>query len=156
VKRRSQYLTGRLGYPLGTLFQFTAIADIAWNRYTGSDAHEALAAQNAADGTNSRSCSLQSRSDHRNPADGVQQEGVLGHSPGSYAHRTDWEPWGLFDNPAGQFTSATFDPGQDTYPPGASWRSRSGPPLQKLKVEADYLTARIWIASASTSSAKSG
>ena len=52
VLRRSQYLTGRLGYPLGEFFKVAAIGDVAWNAYgNSSEARNALEAQNAVNGT---------------------------------------------------------------------------------------------------------
>jgi hypothetical protein len=143
VRRRSQYLTGRLGYPLGTYFKLTAMADVAWNRYTGSsDARDALAAQNAADGTD---LSFVLPANHEVITGTLQMEfNKMGYSVtarGSYAHRTEWEPWGLFDNTTGQFTSATFDPGQDTFPTWSlmAFKEWYLPHFQKLKVEVDYL-----------------
>jgi hypothetical protein len=49
IRRRSQYLTGRLGYPLGNFFKLSAMGDFTWNTYDASaDASAALASQNQA------------------------------------------------------------------------------------------------------------
>jgi hypothetical protein len=34
IRRRSQYLTGRLGYPLGNFFKLSVIGDFTWKRTT--------------------------------------------------------------------------------------------------------------------------
>jgi hypothetical protein len=143
VRRRSQYLTGRLGYPLGTFVKFSAIADIAWNQYTdSSDANEALAAQNAADGTD---LTYVVPTNHQVYSGTLQFEfnkkGYSLTTRGTYAHRSDWAPWGFYDNTTGEFVDAAYAPGQATF---ESWgvtafKEWYFPHFQKFKVQLAYL-----------------
>jgi hypothetical protein len=142
VRRRSQYVSGRLGYPLGTFVKLTAIADIAWNQYTdSSDANDAMAAYNAANGTN---LTLVLPSNHQVYSGTFQVEynkkGFSLTGRGSYAHRSDWEPWGEYDLTAGAFVTP-FDPDQKSF---TTWGATAFkewylPRFQKLRAEVDYL-----------------
>ncbi|HEX4823362.1 MAG TPA: hypothetical protein VFV19_03545 [Candidatus Polarisedimenticolaceae bacterium] len=137
VRRRSQYLTGRLGHPLGTFVKLTAIADIAWNQYTdSSDADDALAASNLA---------FVLPSNHELYTGTFQVEfNKKGYSitgRGSYSHRSDWQPWGLYDPATQQFVGSTFDPGQANF---TTWGATAFkewylPHFQKIRGEVDYL-----------------
>jgi hypothetical protein len=145
VQRRSQYLTGRVGYPLGNFFKIAAIADIAWNAYEeSSEGSDALADDNAANGTN---YSFVIPSDHKVFSGTLQFEfNRMGYSltaAGTAARRSEWQPWGLYD-PAStppSFVDPAFDPGQQSF---QSWRLIAFkewylPKFQKLKAEIDYL-----------------
>lgn len=143
VRRRSQYLTGRLGYPLGNFFKLAAIGDLAWNAYDdSSDAQAALAAQNAADGTN---LSFVLPHDHLVYTGTLQFEfnrkGYSLTAAGSASRRSEWENWGLYDNTAAGFVDPGFDPDQRSF---SSWsliafKEWYLPKFQKLKAEIDYL-----------------
>jgi len=147
VRRRSQYLTGRLGYPLGDFFKMAAIADLAWNVYDdSSDAQEALAAQNAADPT--RNLSFVLPQDHLVYTGTLQFEfnrkGYSVTSAASASRRSTWERWGLYDNTAAAFVDPGFDPDQRSF---SNWRLTAFkewylPKFQKLKAEIDYLDGR--------------
>ena len=51
MQRRSQYLSGRLGYPLGNFFKVSLIGDFAWNAYDdSSEAQWRSCDENAANG----------------------------------------------------------------------------------------------------------
>jgi len=137
VRRRSQYLTGRLGYPLGNFFKLALIGDFAWNVYDDSaDASEALAAQNAA---------FVLPQDHEIYAGTVQcefnRQGYSVTAAGTASWRSRWERWGLYDNAANAFEPSTFDPSQKSF---STWKLTAFkewylPKFQKLKAEIDYL-----------------
>jgi hypothetical protein len=143
VRRRSQYLTGRVGYPLGNFFKLTGIADLTWNQYTeSSDARDALAAQNARDGT---SLAFALPANHQVYAATLQTEfnrkGYSVTAAGSYSRRSSWEPWGLFDTTTGVFVGTTFSTQQQSF---ENWKLTAFkewylPKFQKLKLELDYL-----------------
>jgi hypothetical protein len=142
VQRRSQYLTGRVGYPLGEFFKFAAMGDIAWNAYfDSSDARDALVAQNAANGT---SLTFVLPSDHQVYSGTLQLEfNRMGYSitaAGSASWRSKWTPWGLYDAVNG-FVDPTFNPAQKSF---QTWKLTLFkewylPKFQKLKAELDYL-----------------
>lgn len=143
IRRRSQYITGRLGYPLGTFVKLTAIADIYWNNYTdSSDANDALAAQNAATGGD---LTFVLPPNHQVYAGTFQLEfnkkGYSLTTHGTYSHRSDWQPWGLYSPSAGQFVDSTFDSSQRNFMTwGASvFKEWYFPHFQKLRGEVDYL-----------------
>ena len=136
VLRRSQYLTGRVGYPLGEFFKVSGIGDIAWNAYEESP--EA----NAANGT-AYSFVL--------PSDSLVYSGTLqfqfnrmGYSltaSGSASRRSEWNPWGLYDNQLSMFVEPPFDAAQQSF---QSWsfvafKEWYLPKFQKLKAEIAYL-----------------
>jgi hypothetical protein len=145
VQRRSQYLTGRLGYPLGDFFKLAVIGDIAWNAYDdSSDANEALADYNAANGTN---YSFVLPSDHQVYAGTMQFEfNRMGYSvtaAGTASWRSQWHPWGLYNNDPTDpgFVEPSFSTAQQSF---QSWRLIAFkewylPKFQKLKAEIDYL-----------------
>ncbi len=143
VRRRSQYLTGRLGYPLGAFFKLAVIGDLSWNAYSeSSDARDALAAQNVANGTD---LSFVLPSDHQVYAGTLQLEfNRMGYSitvAGTASRRSRWERWGLFDNTTATFVDPTFDSAQGSF---RTWKLTAFkewylPKFQKLKVELDYL-----------------
>lgn len=143
VRRRSQYLTGRLGYPLGTFVKLTAIADIAWNQYTeSSDATDALAAENVANGTD---LTFVLPVNHQVYSGTFQVEfNKMGYSVtgrGTYAHRSDWQPWGLYDPAANAFLDATFQSDQKTFQTwgATAFKEWYLPHFQKIKGEVNYL-----------------
>jgi len=146
VRRRSQYLTGRLGYPLGVFFKMSAIGDLAWNAYDdSSDAQEALAAQNVANGTN---LSFVLPVDHLVYSGTLQFEfnrkGYSITAAGSASRRSEWDNWGLYDNTTAAFVDANLDPDQRSF---SSWTLTAFkewylPKFQKLKAEVDYLDGR--------------
>ena len=143
IRRRSQYLSGRFGYPLGNFCKVAAIGEVVWNRYDdSSEGNEALAARNAADGTSY---------DFVLPANNEVLSGALqlefnrkGYSltvRGGYARRSNWEPWGLYDPVTSAYLDATIGPGQRAY---ATWAASAFkewylPHFQKLKAEVAYL-----------------
>jgi len=137
VDRRSQYLTGRAGYPLGNFFKLAAIADFTLNRYSeSSDAEAALAGSGQV---------FVPPVDHQVLAGTLQLEfNRMGYSvtaAGSYSHRSSWERWGLFDTATATFLDTTFDPSQQTF---ETWKLTAFkewylPKFQKLKLEFDYL-----------------
>jgi hypothetical protein len=143
VQRRSQYLTGRFGYPLGNFFKLAAIGDIAWNAYdSSSEANDALADYNAAHST---AYSFVLPSDHQVYSGTLQFEfNRMGYSitvAGTAARRSEWRPWGLYENVSGSFVDSTFDASQQSF---RSWRLIAFkewylPKFQKLKAEIDYL-----------------
>jgi hypothetical protein len=143
VRRRSQFLTGRLGYPLGNFFKIAAIGDIAWNGYyPSSEGSDALAAENAANGTD---YSFVLPSDHQVYSGTLQFEfNRMGYSvtaAGTAAWRSQWQPWGLYDNAQGSFVDPAFDPAQQSF---RAWRLIAFkewylPKFQKLRAEVDYL-----------------
>jgi hypothetical protein len=144
IRRRSQYLTGRLGYPLGNFFKLAAIGDIVWNAYdSSSDANKALDEYNAANGTD---YSFVLPSNHQVYAGTLQFEfNRMGYSvtaAGTASWRSQWHPWGLYDNaPPGGYVDSTFDSAQQSF---QSWRLTAFkewylPKFQKLKAEIDYL-----------------
>ena len=140
IQRRSQYLTGRLGYPLGNFFKMSLIGDFTWNTYDdGSDAAPALAAQNQ---------SFVLPLDHQVYAGTLQFEfNRMGYSitaAGTASRRSQWERWGLFDNASATFLDTTFDPDQKSF---STWnltlfKEWYFPKFQKLKAEIDYLDGR--------------
>ena len=143
VRRRSQYLSGRVGHPIGSFGKVSLIGDLAWNRYDdSSDANDALAAQNAANGT---SLAFALPSDHQVLAGTLQLEfnrrGYSVTAAGGLSHRSSWEPWGLFDTGTGAFQDDAFDPDQQDY---ATWTVTGFkewylPKFQKVKLELSYL-----------------
>jgi len=143
LRRRSQYLTGRFGHPLGNFFKVALIADLTFNTYSdSSEGRDALAAQNAANGT---SLVFVLPPDHTVLAGTAQLEfnrkGYSVTGAASYSRRSQWERWGLFDTTTGQFQDTTFDPGQKEF---ESWRLTGFkewylPKFQKFKVELDAL-----------------
>jgi hypothetical protein len=146
IRRRSQYLTGRLGYPLGNFFKVSAIGDFTWNAYDdSSEAGDALAAQNAANGT---SLSFVLPADHEVYAGTVQFEfNRIGYSitaSGTASRRSQWDRWGLYDNATQSFVDPTFDPKQKSF---STWKLTAFkewylPKFQKLKAEIDYLDGK--------------
>jgi hypothetical protein len=143
VRRWNQYLTGRVGYPLGSFGKVALIADVAWNRYDDSaEANEALDAQNDANGT---TLGFALPRNHQVLAGTLQLEfnrrGYSVTAAGSLAHRSAWEPWGLFDTTTGAFEDDAFAAEQQDY---ATWsliafKEWYLPKFQKIKVELDYL-----------------
>ena len=144
VRRFNQYLTGRVGYPLGSFGKVSLIGDVAWNRYDDSDdAKAALAAENAANGTTT---GFALPANNQVLAGTLQLEfnrrGYSVTAAGSLAHRSAWRPWGRFDTTTGEFENTALDPDQQDY---ATW-SLVGfkewylPKFQKIKVELDYLS----------------
>jgi hypothetical protein len=143
VRRWNQYLTGRVGYPLGSFGKVSLIADVAWNRYDDSEeANDALAAQNAANGT---SLGFALPVNHQVLAGTLQLEfnrrGYSVTAAGSLAHRSAWRPWGLYDTTTGVFVVDALDPDQQEF---ATWsliafKEWYLPKFQKIKVELDYL-----------------
>jgi len=137
VRRRSQYLTGRVGYPLGTFVKLTAIADIAWNQYTdSSEANDALA------GTGQ---TFVLPENHQVYSGTFQVEfNKMGYSltgRGSYNHRSDWNPWGLYNTSTGEFTGAPFDPDQADFTTWGvtAFKEWYLPHFQKIRGELGYL-----------------
>jgi len=133
-----------VGHPIGSFGKVSLIGDVAWNRYDDSeDANQALAADNAANGT---SLAFRLPSNHQVLAGTLQLEfnrrGYSMTANGALAHRSSWEPWGLFDTTTGAFVDDAFDPGQKDY---ATW-SLTGfkewylPKFQKVKLELTYLS----------------
>jgi hypothetical protein len=143
IRRRSQYLTGRLGHPLGNFFKVAVIGDLTFNAYyDSSDARDALAARNAANGT---SLSFVLPADHQVWSGTLQFEfNRMGYSltaAGTASRRSTWTPWGLYDNAAGAFVDSTFDEAQRSF---QTWKLTAFkewylPKFQKLKAEIDYL-----------------
>ena len=143
LMRRSQYVTGRFGYPLGNFFKMAVIGDVAWNAYDdSSDARDALAAQNAANGT---TLSFVNPPDHLVYAGTLQFEfnrmGYTLTAAGTASTRSRWSRWGLFDNTSMTFTDATFDAAQKSF---QNWKLTAFkewylPKSQKIKAEIDYL-----------------
>ena len=143
VRRRSQYLTGRVGHPIGSFGKVSLIGDVAWNRYDdSSEANDAIAAQNAANGT---ALAFALPSNHQVLAGTLQLEfnrrGYSVTANGAVAHRSSWEPWGLFDTVTGAFQGDAFDPDQQDY---STWSLTAFkewylPKFQKVKLELDYL-----------------
>jgi hypothetical protein len=143
IRRRSQYLTGRLGYPLGEFFKLALIGDFTWNAYDeSSDGTTALAARNTADGTNYE---FVLPTDHSVYAGTLQLEfNRMGYSltaAGTASRRSQWRPWGLYDLTAGTFVDSTFSSSQQSF---ENWRFIAFkewylPKFQKLKLEFDYL-----------------
>jgi hypothetical protein len=141
--RRSEYLTGRVGYPLGNFFKVAVIGDLAWNAYgDSSDASDALAAENAANGT---SLTFVLPPDHQVYSGSVQLEfnrkGYSVTTTGAASRRSRWAPWGLYDNATGTFVDATSDASRTSF---QTWNLTAFkewylPKFQKLKVEVDYL-----------------
>lgn len=137
VRHRSQYLTGRLGYPLGNFFKVAAIGGLAWNAYDdSSDAREALEARND---------SFVLPSDHLVYAGTLQLEfnrkGYSITAAGTASRRSQWERWGLYDNVSQAFEPSAFDPSQKSF---RTWKLTAFkewylPKFQKLKAEIDYL-----------------
>ena len=137
VQRRSQYVTGRLGYPLGNFFKLAAIADLAWNAYGESyDARQASAGSTD---------SFVPPPNHFVYSGTVQFEfNRLGYSvtaAGTASRRSRWSRWGLYDNATGTFEPSTFDPEQRSF---ATWKLTAFkewylPKFQKIKAEIDYL-----------------
>ena len=135
--RRSQYITGRLGYPLGEFFKVAAIGDLAWNAYDdSSEARDVLAAQNE---------SFVLPSDHQVYSGTLQLEfNRMGYSltaAGTASWRSRWTQWGIYDNALGTFVDSTFDPGQKSF---QTWKLTAFkewylPKFQKIKAELDYL-----------------
>ena len=146
VRRRSQYLTGRFGRPLGQFFKVALIGDIAWNAYDdSSEARDALAAENAANGT---SLAFVLPENHQVYSGTLQAEfnrkGYSITAAGTAATRSDWERWGLFDTATSTFVDPTFDASQKSF---QRWKLTAFkewylPKFQKFKVEADYLDGR--------------
>jgi hypothetical protein len=143
VRRRTQWLTGRVGHPLGSFGKVSLIGDLAWNRYDdSSDANEALAAQNAANGT---SLAFALPSDHQLLMGTLQLEfnrrGYSVTATGALAHRSAWEPWGLFDTTTGTFVDDAFDPDQQDYRTWGltAFKEWYLPKFQKIKLELGYL-----------------
>ncbi len=143
VRRRSQYVTGRLGYPLGNFFKVAAIGDFAWNAYDdSSEAKDVLAAENVANGSN---LSFVLPKDHEVYSGTLQFEfnrkGYSITAAGTASRRSQWERWGLFDNGSATFLDPTFDPNQRSF---RTWKLTAFkewylPKFQKLKAEIDYL-----------------
>jgi hypothetical protein len=140
IRRRSQYLTGRLGYPLGNFFKMSVIGDFTWNTYDdSSDASDALALQNRA---------FVLPVEHEVYAGTLQFEfnrtGYSITASGTSSWRSKWERWGLFDLASSTFVDTTFDPNQKSF---TSWKLTAFkewylPKFQKLKAEIDYLDGR--------------
>jgi hypothetical protein len=143
LRYRSQYLTGRFGYPLGEFVKVSAIGDIAWNTYDdSSEGNDALSDANAANGT---SYSFVLPTNNQVYSATLQLEfNRMGYSltaSGTAARRSQWSPWGLFDNQTATFVDATFDPDQQSF---QSWGLTAFkewylPKFQKLKAEVGYL-----------------
>ncbi len=141
--RRSQYLTGRFGYPLGEFFKVSAIGDIAWNAYEESpDARDALAESNLANGTDD---SFVVPPDDRVYSGTLQfqfnRKGFSVTASGTVSRRSEWNPWGLYDNQAATFIDPSFDSAQQSF---QAWRLVGFkewylPKFQKLKAELTYL-----------------
>ncbi len=137
VRRRSQYVTGRLGYPLGQFFKVAVIGDLAWNAYDdSSEARDVLAAQND---------SFVLPKDHEVYSGTLQFEfnrkGYSITAAGTASRRSRWERWGLYDNASNAFEPSTFDPAQKSF---QTWKLTAFkewylPKFQKLKAEIDYL-----------------
>ncbi len=143
VKRRSQYLTGRFGYPLNPFFKIALIGDLSWNAYDDSqDARDALAARNAADGT---SLVFVLPSNHVLSTGTVQLEfnrwGYTLTGNAAYSRRSQWEPWGLFDTTTGTFVDPTFDASQKSFPTWSATAFKEWylPKFQKIRAELDYV-----------------
>jgi hypothetical protein len=143
VLRRSQYLTGRFGYPLGEFFKVSAIGDIVWNAYEeSSDANDALAEANAANGTD---YSFVLPPDDRVYSGTLQfQFNRMGYSltaSGSASWRSVWKPWGLYDNQTAAFVDPSIDSSQQSFRTWSlvAFKEWYLPKFQKLKVEIAYL-----------------
>jgi hypothetical protein len=140
IRRRSQYLTGRVGFPLGNFFKLSVIGDFAWNTYDdSSDASAALASENHA---------FVLPVEHEVYAGTLQFEfnrtGYSITASGTASRRSKWERWGLFDIPSSTFVDTTFDPNQKSF---TSWKLTAFkewylPKFQKLKAEIDYLDGK--------------
>lgn len=146
VLRRSQYLTGRVGCPLGDFFKVSGIADLTWNAYDdSSDANDALAAQNAANGT---SLVYVVPTDHKVYAGTVQLEfnrkGYSIAAAGRASRRSEWKSWGDFDTVTGTFVNSSYDTSQESF---RTWKLTTFkewylPKFQKIKLGIDYLDGR--------------
>jgi len=146
IRRRSQYLSGRFGRPLGQFFKVALIGDIAWNAYDdSSEARDALAAANAANGT---SIAFVLPANHQVYAATLQAEfnrkGYSITAAGTASRRSEWERWGLIDGASGSFLDTTFDSSQKSF---QTWKLTAFkewylPKFQKVKLEADYLDGR--------------
>jgi hypothetical protein len=141
--RRSQYLTGRFGYPLGEFFKVSAIGDIAWNAYEESpDARDALAESNVANGTD---YSFVVPPDDRVYSGTLQfQFNRMGYSvtaSGSASRRSEWNAWGLYDNQTATFVEPSFDSAQQSFETWSlvAFKEWYLPKFQKLKAELAYL-----------------
>jgi hypothetical protein len=132
-----------MGYPLGNFFKLAVMADLEWNAYYGSsDARDALAAQNAVNGTN---LSFVPPSDHEVYSGTLQFEfnrkGYSITTSGTASQRSRWTQWGLFDITTGTFVDPNSDASQKSF---QSWKLTAFkewylPKFQKLKTEIDYL-----------------
>jgi hypothetical protein len=143
VLRRSQFLTGRFGYPLGEFFKVSAIGDIAWNAYEeSSDAKDALAEFNAANGTD---YSFVVPPDDRVYSGTLRfQFNRMGYSltaSGTASRRSEWNPWGLYDNQTATFVDPSFDSAQQSFQTWSlvAFKEWYLPKFQKLKAELGYL-----------------
>ncbi len=146
VRRRSQYLTGRVGYPLGNFFKLTGIGDLTWNQYTeSSDALDALAKQNANNLPTDPDLAFALPANHQVYAGTFQVEfnrkGYSVTAAGSYSRRSSWQQWGLFETATGAFVDTTFSSKQQSF---ENWKLTAFkewylPKFQKLKLELDYL-----------------
>ncbi len=143
VLRRSQYLTGRFGYPLGEFFKVSAIGDIAWNSYEESaDASDALEESNAANRTD---YSFVVPTDSKVYSGTLQfqfnRKGYSVTASGSTSWRPEWTAWGLYDDPAERFVDPTSASAEQSFQTWSllAFKEWYLPKFQKLKAELAYL-----------------
>lgn len=151
IENRPQNVALRLGVPAGQFFKFNFIGNFTVRQFFEEDeAALALARFNAS--TKTRSLSFTLPQDHLQTTGTVAVEfnrrGYTISAGASWAHRSSWEPWGLFDAVADEYVTCDPDcrgieaePFRDSF---ATWDVTAFkewylPKFQKLRGEINYL-----------------
>jgi hypothetical protein len=141
IDTRGQYAAVRLGFPAGSFFKLTATGSLYYNQYFGnSDAQNALAAQNEANGTD---LTFVLPRNHVLAEGAIQAEfnrrgyGVA--VSGAWSHRSTWEAWGTKDNATGEFRDP--EPLTTNFPSWGLTATKEWflPKFQKVRAELNYL-----------------
>lgn len=143
IEDRTQYLSGRLGVPLGSFGKLSLVADLYSTQYFGNgDAEAALASYNEASGTDLRFVLPPNQQTFAGTVQlEVNRRGYTATASGTWSRRSDWAPWGLYDAAAGEFLGGSYDAGQKSYAKWgvAAFKEFYLPKFQKLRFEADYM-----------------
>jgi hypothetical protein len=142
VRRRSQYLTGRFGHPLGEFFKVALDRRHRLERLRRQlDARHALAAQNAATGRPFFRPPLQSRGVIPARSNSSSTGWAIRSPPRAPRPGDPNGTLGAFDNATAAFLEPAFGPDQQSF---RTWRLTAFkewylPKFQKLKAELTYL-----------------